>query len=619
MKKILFLAVSFFMTLAGSAATRTIWTGSFSSGDWGAAFQPLEATLFEGVEVGNYVVFIATTQSDSQIQIAPYDTSQPALVEYDTFNNKYRLKVTSDNLSTIQGGLQVKGRNFTLTEVQIEEASGSGGENNNGNEGENYSGITPLGTVIWEGNFETGTEWEAYMSLPAERFADVKANGYLVFQGYCTGDYAHIQLANPSMTKYITENQYNVELFNNTFYLKLTPAVMEILAEGLAVKGERMVLNIISYIPPISSNEDHVKGFHTSGAKLLDANDKEFVMRGVNYSYAWQQGHEESVLAAAKRQGCNAVRIQVADGTKWTATSDVELNRLIELCEHNKLICVFNVQDELGVTDVDALLKAARYWAGMAHVLKGHENTVIVNIENEWPSGKDDDLWASGNIQAIPILREAGIKNTIMIDANDWGQYAESIWVRGADVLAADELSNTMFSVHFYEYASWENPSAGTGSKVKNTIDNCLSIGAPLCVGEFGYKHIGGSVDYETVKQYCTEKNVGYFGWSWTGNGGGVEYLDMFSGYDDSEMLTNGECVFLGDYGIKATSKQCSVYDTVNTAITQPSSTDTGSLQVVSKTYYTLSGMPCNESSKGVVIERLQYADGTVKVTKQIR
>ena len=164
MKKILFLAVSFFMTLAGSAATRTIWTGSFSSGDWSAAFQPLEATLFEGVEVGNYVVFIATTQSDSQIQIAPYDTSQPALVEYDTFNNKYRLKVTSDNLSTIQGGLQVKGRNFTLTEVQIEEASGSGGENNNGNEGENYSGITPLGTVIWEGNFETGTEWEAYMS-----------------------------------------------------------------------------------------------------------------------------------------------------------------------------------------------------------------------------------------------------------------------------------------------------------------------------------------------------------------------------------------------------------------------------------------------------------------------
>ena len=58
MKKILFLAVSFFMTLAGSAATRTIWTGSFSSGDWSAAFQPLEATLFEGVEVGNYVVFI---------------------------------------------------------------------------------------------------------------------------------------------------------------------------------------------------------------------------------------------------------------------------------------------------------------------------------------------------------------------------------------------------------------------------------------------------------------------------------------------------------------------------------------------------------------------------------
>lgn len=30
-------------------------------------------------------------------------------------------------------------------------------------------------------------------------------------------------------------------------------------------------------------------GFHTSGTKLLDANGNEFVMRGVNYSYAWQR------------------------------------------------------------------------------------------------------------------------------------------------------------------------------------------------------------------------------------------------------------------------------------------------------------------------------------------
>ena len=27
----------------------------------------------------------------------------------------------------------------------------------------------------------------------------------------------------------------------------------------------------------------------TSGTKLLDANGNEFVMRGVNYSYAWQK------------------------------------------------------------------------------------------------------------------------------------------------------------------------------------------------------------------------------------------------------------------------------------------------------------------------------------------
>ena len=310
-------------------------------------------------------------------------------------------------------------------------------------------------------------------------------------------------------------------------------------------------------------------GFHTSGTKLLDANGNEFVMRGVNYSYAWQKGNESTVIPAAKRQGCNCVRIQISDGTKFgPATTADEVTKLIKLCEDNKLVCILNIQDELGVDDISALMRAANYWANnLASAVKGHESTTIVNIENEWDATWESDNWAKGYEQAIPALRNAGIANTLMIDCAGYGQYPNAIWEKGADVLAADKLSNTMFSIHMYEWASYEQPATATGSKVKTSIDKALGVNAPLVIGEFGYKHKDGAVDYQTIMDYCTEKNVGYLGWSWTGNGGGVEFLDMFSDYTDNNMEENGKIIILGKNGIKETSKECSVFGGTTTPV----------------------------------------------------
>lgn len=56
--------------------------------------------------------------------------------------------------------------------------------------------------------------------------------------------------------------------------------------------------------------------------------------------------------------------------------------------------------------------------------------------------------------------------------------------------------------------------------------------------------------------------NVGYFGWSFTGNGDAESQgLDMFNS-DGSVMYKNGDCIINHpDDGILATSKTCSVYD----------------------------------------------------------
>ena len=62
--------------------------------------------------------------------------------------------------------------------------------------------------------------------------------------------------------------------------------------------------------------------------------------------------------------------------------------------------------------------------------------------------------------------------------------------------------------------------------------------------------------------QYCEENDIGYLGWSWKGNGGGVEYLDIAVEWDGSVLSEDwGEILINGENGITATAKICSVYE----------------------------------------------------------
>lgn len=296
-------------------------------------------------------------------------------------------------------------------------------------------------------------------------------------------------------------------------------------------------------------------GFHTSGTKLLDANGNEFIMRGCNYSWAWQRGNEYSVIPAAKRIGCNAIRIQLSDGAKWEKCSRSSLERLIKICEENKLVVVFNTHDETGSNEYSDLERAANFWIEMKDVLNAHRKTVLVNISNEWFGRWESAGWAEGYKKVIPKLRNAGIKNTLVVDCAGWGQYPKSIFDKGKEVAATDSEHNLVFSMHFYQDA------AGTDSQVRSNIDNALKAGVPVLIGEFAYSHQGHSVAWQTILDYTKEKNVGYLVWSWTGNGGGAEDCDMFGGYDDSSWKPNGTNTVKGRNGIQQTSKECTVFD----------------------------------------------------------
>lgn len=289
---------------------------------------------------------------------------------------------------------------------------------------------------------------------------------------------------------------------------------------------------------PSSPAQSSGSGFHVSGQKIIDANGNELIMRGVNVPHAWFQSNTEQTLKAVAAKGCNTVRVVCEDGGSGRSTSADELRKIIGWCKDNKLVCVLEVHDATGKDSISDILAAAKYWSGVKDILNENTEYVIVNIANEWVGKWDSNTWAQGYQQAIKIMRDAGIRNMLMVDAAGWGQYGTSIKEKGAEVFSSDPDRNVVFSIHFYGTAGKD------AQTIKNNIDGALSAGAPVLAGEFGYYHSDGDVDEAYLMSYCDEKGLGYLAWSWKGNGGGVEYLDLVNDWDGRSLTEWGEIYF---------------------------------------------------------------------------
>lgn len=295
---------------------------------------------------------------------------------------------------------------------------------------------------------------------------------------------------------------------------------------------------------------------YVDGSKLYDSNGNEFVMRGVNHPYTWFKKESDIALKAIAETGSNTVRLVLSYGGQWEKDNIDAIKSLIEKCKALNMIAVVEVHDATGKDDAKYLETAVNYWIEMKDALIGQEQYVILNIANEWIGQWDGNLWKEEYKKAIPKLRDAGIKNVIMVDAAGWGQYAQSIADGGKEVYESDPLRNTMFSIHFYGVAG------GNANKIRYALENVTKQGLCVCSGEFGYTHSDGDVDEEYLMEYCTENNIGYLGWSWKGNSGGVEYLDIATEWDGSKLSADwGEKLINGKNGIKETSKKCTVFD----------------------------------------------------------
>ncbi|MDQ0375149.1 cellulase family glycosylhydrolase [Cellulomonas humilata] len=310
-------------------------------------------------------------------------------------------------------------------------------------------------------------------------------------------------------------------------------------------------------------------GLHVSGTQLVEKDGTPFVARGVSHAHTWYTSQTATAIPAIRAAGANALRVVLSGGDRWTKNDAADVANIISLCKANKLICMLENHDTTGYGEQSGAVTldtAANYWVSIASALQGQEDYVQINIGNE-PFGNNattNATWASASSAAIQKLRNAGLHHNIVIDAPSWGQdWAGIMRDNAATVAASDPDKNVLFSVHMYGVYN-------NASTINAYLDAFKSKGLPLVIGEFGNMHSDGDPDEDTIMSESVKRGLGYYGWSWSGNGGGVEYLDMVTSFNASQLTSWGTRIFNGTNGIKSTAVTAKIYGGV-----QPTPTPT--------------------------------------------
>jgi mannan endo-1,4-beta-mannosidase len=347
-------------------------------------------------------------------------------------------------------------------------------------------------------------------------------------------------------------------------------------------------------------------GIHVSGAKIVERDGREFIMRGTSHPHTWYTGQTKA-FADIKSLKANTVRV-VLSGGRWPANGASDVAGIVALCKQNKLVCVLENHDTTGYGEQSGaytLDQAVDYWISVKSALVGQEDYIIVNIGNE-PIGNNavSPGWAARTTAAIQRLRANGFDHALMVDAPNWGQdWQFTMRDNARAVFDSDPGKNTIFSVHMYGVFD-------TAAEITSYLDAFRTAGLPLVIGEFGHNHSDGNPDEDTIMAQAVSRGIGYLGWSWSGNGGGVEYLDQVVNFNVGQLTDWGRRLFNGANGIAATAKEASIYGGGTSDPTPPSTPGTPSASNVTASGATLT-WTASTDNVGVTGYDVYAADGT--------
>lgn len=187
---------------------------------------------------------------------------------------------------------------------------------------------------------------------------------------------------------------------------------------------------------------------------------------------------------------------------------ETRLNDAYNAASKNGIRLIVSMWEATGKSDSASLDKCRDTWIAHKDWFKSHSN-VILNIANEW--GQTDakvasTSWRDNYVRVIKDIRNAGISNIILVDADGWGQGPKSIQSYGSTVKNAG--GTVWFSIHLYncwfEYTWCNSKGLSTIGKyhITTTIADMKSkSGTEICVGEFGDNGYGIYYDFNTARK----------------------------------------------------------------------------------------------------------------------
>jgi hypothetical protein len=373
------------------------------------------------------------------------------------------------------------------------------------------------------------------------------------------------------------------------------------------------------------------QGFTTdnTNGNLLDACGNNFVMKGMSIPLAWYVSNVNGSIAALKTNTkSNCLRIVVT-----TSTADNDWQTCVKNCINNKIVPMVELHDVTGSTSAADLKRMGDFWASKASFLNSTnsggvniQKHILINLANEWGTwqtatdgSNGNTAWRDAVVAAIKPIRDAGVKTTIVIDAVGYGQdvksasniqkYAKAIQTADAGYLGTGAKANLLFSIHMY--CQWAN-GGDSNPSIVSTIKNS---GVPVIVGEFGYQHDNGNggvcdIPEQTILNTCQTAGVGWLAWSQKGNGSPVQYLDLCTDWNCSQLSTAwGATIVNGTNGTK-TAVECSVFSNTSCNSSCAPTTVTPSLQVSGGTSQSISSVSVN-SGTSIKLSPLPATGGT--------
>lgn len=313
-------------------------------------------------------------------------------------------------------------------------------------------------------------------------------------------------------------------------------------------------------------NQRERDSFYVDGHSLRDGRGAVFVARGVNNPHNYFKERAFAALDRVAGLGANSVRIV------WCATTlerqgrcdtkDMhplgDLEKILRRLRELRLVAILEAQNATGSDNPQDLARLVDWYVqdDVKDLLRRYQDMLLINIANEWMSvyGNPLPVYVPAYKEAIGRLRAAGLGHVLVIDAPGWGQDFDGLLK--AHTVLRDIDDDIVYSAHMYELFPDE-------TKVREAFAKAEAAGMPLMIGEFGCSHGGKPVACEAIMREASREQfpVGYLGWSVSGNGAGMEYLNLLEVADWTTLTTWGRTLFLGSYGIQATAKKACILD----------------------------------------------------------